>query len=92
MKNQQERATEGRYCSFHTTSFVVTGEDVVDFNAIPMITRLSTKAAHDKRGVAKNLKRRKPSTKQSLFLYTNEELKYGTAIVDPSAAIVSYAE
>ena len=65
--------------------------EAVDFNAVPLITRLSTKAAHDKCGVAKNIKRRKATTKRSLFLHhTNEELKYDTSIVvDPSANVVS---
>ena len=73
-------------------SAVTIGEEAVDFNAVPVITtRLSTKAAHDKCGVAKNIKRRKATTKRSLFLHqTNEELKYDTSIVDPSAIVVSY--
>ena len=63
----------------------------MDFNAVPLITRLSTKAAHDKCSVAKNIKRRKATTKRSLFLHhTNEESKYDTSIVDPSANVVSY--
>lgn len=69
---------------------VTTGEEAVDFNTVPLISRLSTKAAHDKRGVAKNIKRRKATTKRSLFLHTDEELKYNTSIVDPSANAVSY--
>ena len=72
-------------------SAVTIGEEAVDFSAVPVITRLSTKAAHDKCGVAKNIKRRKATTKRSLFLHqTNEELKYDTSIVDPSAIVVSY--
>lgn len=62
---------------------------MVNFSSMPLITRLSTKAAYDKCGAARNIKRRKASTKQALFLHTNEELKYGTTIVDPSSPIVS---
>jgi len=56
---------------------------------MPLVTRLRTKAAHDKSGVAKNIKRRKASTKQALFLHADEELKYSTTIVDPSLPMVS---
>ena len=67
---------------------VVAGEsEVVDFTAMPSISRLSTKAAHDKCDAAKNIKRRKATTKRSLFLHTEE---HGTSIVDPSATAVSY--
>ena len=62
----------------------------MDFSTMPQISRLSTKAAHDKCGVAKNIKRRKATTKRSLFLHTDEESKYKTSIVDPSSTAVSY--
>lgn len=89
--NQQQDSFESR-CHLSQLSIIIvtlTDEDVVDFNAVPLNARLSTKAAYDKCGAAKNIKRRKASTKRSLFLHTDENLKYGTSTVDPSATVVS---
>ena len=89
IKNQQQPSFEGGCCSLYTISIaVMTGENEVDLTAVPAISRLSTKAAHDKCGAAKNIKRRKATTKRSLFLHTEEE--HGTSIVDPSSIAVSY--
>ena len=65
-------------------------EDTVDFTAVSGEARkLSLQAAHDKRNVAKNIKRRRATTKRSLFLHQNEQAKYGTDLVDPSMINVS---
>ena len=65
-------------------------EDTVDFSAVSLPTRtLSLQAAHDKRNVAQNIKRRRATTKRSLFLHQNEQAKYGTNLVDPSMISVS---
>ena len=74
----------------HFFLFFSEKEDAVDFTTIPgRATKLSLQAAHDKRNAARNIKRRRATTKRSLFLHQNEQAKYGTDLVDPSKIGVS---
>jgi len=69
-------------------SSLVPGEDAMDFT-FGVIRKLSLQAAHDKRNVARNIKRRRATSKGSLFLHQNEQAKYGTDLVDPAMINVS---
>lgn len=90
--DMKQQPVEGEYhsCFEHSYLCITAGEDVVDnvvdFSSMPVVTRLSTKAAHDKCEAAKNIKRRRATTKRSLFLHTDQD---DTSIVDPSAIAVS---